>query len=81
MDAMTALLRRTWERWKVIAHVIGNFQARLLLSVFYFIIVPPFAMIVKTWKDPLALRPPRGPSFWVERPEREDPEVSARRQF
>jgi hypothetical protein len=23
-----ALARRVWERWKVIAHIIGNFQAR-----------------------------------------------------
>ena len=81
MDAMTALLRRTWERWKAIAHVIGNFQARLLLTVFYFVVVPPFALIVKALKDPLALRLPRGPSFWVERPDREDSEASARRQF
>ena len=81
MDAMTALLRRTWERWKAIAHVIGNFQARLLLTVFYFVVVPPFALIVKALKDPLRLRPSGGESFWVERPEREGSETSARRQF
>ena len=30
---------------KVIAPSIGNFQARVLLSVFYFVLVPPFALI------------------------------------
>jgi len=29
----------------VIAPSIGNFQARVLLSVFYFVLVPPFALI------------------------------------
>lgn len=68
-----------WARWKVVAHVIGNFQARVLLTLFYFVIVPPFALIVKLAKDPLGLRPPRGASFWGTRPET-DP-GAARRQF
>jgi len=62
------LWRRAWEGWKVIAHAIGNFQARLLLSVFYFVIVPPFALIIRTAKDPLGLRPVSGDSVWVDRP-------------
>jgi len=61
------LWRRAWERWKIIAHVIGNFQARLLLSLFYFLIVPPFALIVRLMKDPLSLRGVPGSSFWVDR--------------
>ena len=63
----------------VIAHVIGNFQARVLLTLFYFAVVPPFAVIVKLAKDPLGLRPPRGSSFWSPRSEA-DP-ATARRQF
>lgn len=74
------LLRRAWARWLVIAHVIGNFQARVLLTVFYFLIVPPFAVIVKLTKDPLALRAPRTGSFWTPRPDA-DPTAAARRQF
>ena len=76
---MRDLLRRAWARWKVIAHVIGNFQARVLLTLFYFVIVPPFALIVKVAKDPLGLRLPRTASFWSPRPEA-DP-TAARRQF
>lgn len=68
-----------WARWKVVAHVIGNFQARVLLTLFYFAIVPPFALVVKLAKDPLGLRPPRGTSFWGTRPGT-DP-GAARRQF
>jgi hypothetical protein len=74
-------LRRLWERWKVVAHVIGNFQARVLLTVFYFVIAPPFALIVKLGRDPLSLRRPSGGSYWVTRPRPESAERAGTRQF
>jgi len=76
---MRQLFGRIWARWKAIAHTIGNFQARLLLSVFYVVIVPVFALIVKL-KDPLQLRPQAGGSFWRPRPESRPASDSARRQ-
>jgi len=48
--------RRLWERWKQIAKTIGDFQARLILSVVYFIIVGPFALILRWVADPLSLK-------------------------
>ncbi|OFW30256.1 MAG: hypothetical protein A3I00_05330 [Betaproteobacteria bacterium RIFCSPLOWO2_02_FULL_64_12] len=74
-------LRRGWERWKLIAHAIGNFQARVLLTAFYFVLVPPFALVVKLFKDPLSLRPPAGTSYWLVRPRDEQTATQARRQF
>ena len=71
---------RAWERWQVVAHAIGNFQARVLLSAFYFVVVPPFALIVKT-KDPLGLRRRSRASGWIERAAVEVSSESARRQF
>ena len=74
-------LSDVWSRWKRVAHVIGNFQARVLLTVFYFVIVPPFAVIVRLLKDPLALRRPRtAETFWVERTPERAPAERARRQ-
>ena len=73
------LLRWVWARWLVIAHIIGNFQARVLPTVFYFSIVPPFALIVKLARDPLGLRLPRGDTYWQPRADA-DP-GAARRQF
>ncbi len=64
---MGGLLASAWERWKVIARAIGNFQARLVLSGFYFLVVSPFALIVKAFKDPLGLRQHRRDSFWLDR--------------
>jgi hypothetical protein len=77
---MPEFLKRAWERWKAIAHVIGNFQARLLLSVFYIILTPMFALIVKA-KDPLDLRSGNRESYWRQRPTTEEPDALARRQF
>ena len=70
-----------WGRWVALAHVIGNFQARLLLSVFYFVVLPPFALAIKLWKDPLRLTLVRGQSGWTGRPAGEMPPESWRRQF
>jgi hypothetical protein len=75
------LLKRLWARWKVISHVIGTFQARVLLTVFYFLIVPPFALIVKLVTDPLSLRAPQTASYWVTRLRPERAERAGTRQF
>lgn len=65
----------------MIAHAIGNVQARVLLTVFYFVIAPPFALIVKLVRDPLSLRLPSGESYWVRRPLSENAPRAGTRQF
>jgi len=51
------VLEATWAMWKVIAHKIGNFQARVLLSLFYFGVLGPFAVGVKMLGNPLRIHP------------------------
>ena len=53
---------RLWEWWKRVAGRIGNAQARVLLTFFYFIIFGPFALVVRWRMDPLAIKAdtPRG---------------------
>ncbi len=79
--SLREIVARALARWKAIAHVIGNFQARVLLSVFYFVVVPPFALVVKVFKDPLGLRPPRTDSFWIERAAPEAGDRAGGRQY
>jgi hypothetical protein len=50
------MFRRLWERWKAIAHIIGTFQSRVLLTVFYFLILAPFGLGVRLFGDRLRLR-------------------------
>ncbi len=70
-----------WERWKVIAHVIGNFQARVLLSLLYFVLIPLFGLLVRILMDPLQLRRRSRESFWLATPHKEQSLTDARRQF
>jgi hypothetical protein len=49
-------LTNFWEAWKRLGKRIGDFQARLLLTVFYFVILAPFALVVRWASDPLSLK-------------------------
>jgi hypothetical protein len=51
--------RRLLEGWKRVARKIGDFQARFLLTLFYFFIVGPFALVIRWWADPLGIKPRR----------------------
>jgi hypothetical protein len=53
---MTLVTLSLWERWKRLAKTIGDFQARLILSVLYFVVVAPFALIVRFAADPLSIK-------------------------
>ena len=72
--------RQLWERWKQVARKIGDFQARALMTIFYFVILGPVAMVL-TWRsDPLAVKP-RTPRGWCNSEVREgEPMARARRQ-
>ncbi|HEY2105436.1 MAG TPA: hypothetical protein VGH29_06600 [Candidatus Binataceae bacterium] len=50
-------LRELWAGWKKIARKIGDFQARVLMTVFYFVLLAPFALVVRRTSDPLAIKP------------------------
>jgi hypothetical protein len=67
-NVATPMLRGLWEKWKRTARKIADFQARLLLTFFYFIFFCPFALLVKWFSDPLALKggkiPQWGSSTW-----------------
>lgn len=49
-------MKKLWEWWKRVARKIGDFQARIILTIFYFIILGPFALAVRLGSDPLAIK-------------------------
>ncbi len=75
------MLKRLWNWWKPIAEKIGNFQARIILSVFYFIFVTPIALGVKLFSDPLRMKKINQGSWWISREAREDSIEEAEKQF
>ena len=44
-----------WIRWKRLAARAASFQARVLLTVFYWTIIPLFAIALRAFGDPLGL--------------------------
>lgn len=59
-------LRKLWHGWKRFGQIIGDFLGRLVLTIFYFTLFVPFALIVQFFMDPLALRTTGRPK-WLER--------------
>ena len=53
-------VRALWEGWKRVAKRIGDVQARVLLTIFYFLILAPFALVVRWRMDPLSIKTAAG---------------------
>jgi len=73
------MMRRLWEGWKRVGRVIGNFQARLMLTIFYIVLIAPLGLLVRVCADPMRIRHPR--DKWLDR----DPDgtglIAAQRQW
>jgi hypothetical protein len=63
---MLSLLKRAWTAWKAIAHKIGNFQARVILTIFYGVLVMPFGLAARLFSDPLRIK--QRPTEWLDHP-------------
>jgi hypothetical protein len=59
-------LQKAWETWKWIGQFIGDQIGRVVLTLFYFTLFVPFALGVRFFADPLALRP-LSQANWLER--------------
>jgi len=57
------VITRAWEWWKRTARKVGNFQARVLLTIFYTVLMLPFALAVRLFSDPLRIK--RRPTRWL----------------
>ena len=73
--------RSLWERWKDFSKKLGSFQSRSLLSLFYFLIVFPFALVVKFFADPLRIKHKNTQSHWLERKALHSGRDDFRKQF
>jgi len=73
------MLKRLWEAWKRLAHRIGDFQARVILTVLYAVLVLPFGLVVRLFSDPLRIR--RRPAEWLDRSDSPTDSIFARKQW
>lgn len=58
-------LQAVWKAWKRLAHKIGNFQARVLLTIIYATVVLPFGLMVRLFSDTLQIK--QRPTTWIDR--------------
>ena len=72
-------LKDLWRGWQKVAKKIGDFQARLILSLFYFLIVLPIGLIARIFFDPLSLTSTK--AHWNAKPSAPARLDDARRQF
>jgi hypothetical protein len=63
------LLGRLWQSWSGFAKRLGDFQNRIILSLFFFTLVMPIALAVRSFSDPLRIKEYRPISQWLLRHE------------
>lgn len=80
-QASGSLPHRIWQSWGNISGRMGNFQSRIILSLFFFILVLPFALIAKLLSDPLRIRYQESQSHWLTKLGTETSLERFRRQF
>jgi hypothetical protein len=73
------LHRRLWRAWRLFGRWLGDFVARLALTVFYFTVALPFGLLVSLTQDPLDKR--RRTGGWVARRSDDASLERARRLF
>lgn len=67
--------------WMLIAFVMGNIVSRVLLTVFFFVVITPVGLTRRLLRrDPLQLRQLPGPSYWKPLPPPKEP-AEYERQF
>ena len=75
------MLRKLWNRWKAFGQKIADFQARLILTLVYFIVALPFGVFVRLLSDPLAVKNQRSrETMWFPKNADEPTLENARRQ-
>lgn len=75
---MSDIFRIAWERFGLLGSIIGDVQARTIVTVFYFTIVVPFGVGYRLLADPMRQRD--ATPTWEDRPAVPDDLDNARQQ-
>lgn len=79
---MKSFLRRLWTSWTRLTARFGDFQARWILTVFYFTLALPFGLLGRFALDLLHTRRTPIESAWIKRQTPHDNNItSAQREF
>ena len=72
---LPTVLTPLYRGWMRVAHVIGTAMTAVILTLAYYLVITPFALLKRLFGGrPLPFKPDRDrPSYWVERPESAQP--------
>jgi hypothetical protein len=70
-----------WGRWREVSQKAADFQARVVLTLFYFTLMLPFGVVFGLLKDPLRIKSRPSGTYWVERKTGPATLTDAQRQF
>jgi hypothetical protein len=73
--------RLGWSRWRALSQAAADLLARIILTVFFFTLLVPFALTRRLLADPLRLRRSNQPRRWLPRATHDRTLDDARRQF
>ena len=54
------LINNLWKKWLKFGKIIGHFQALIIFTLFYFVILWPVGLIVSFFTDPLNFKSNKG---------------------
>ncbi len=74
------LLRPINALWMTLAHMMGFVMSRIILSVFYFGLILPMGLVMRTFGENI-LRSSPGETHWQDKPNREPDPESYENQF
>jgi MFS family permease len=57
------LIKDFWHDWKAFGEFLGNLLARIVLTVFYFTVFVPFALVARFFSDPLQVKSTPSPHW------------------
>lgn len=80
-ESSANLVKKLWRSWGNFSLRMGNFQSGIVLSLFFFIVVSPFALAVKMFSDPLRIRYRGNQSHWLPKIKTKVDLEQFRRQF
>jgi hypothetical protein len=72
-------LRKAWKKWRAFGQLMGDFVARIFMTVFYFTVALPFGIGVRLFKDPLHLKSKQ--TGWLPRETKRETIEDARRPY
>ena len=74
-----SFLKTAWKKWRAFGQMMGDFVARIFMTVFYFTIAMPFGIGVRIFKDPLHLKSRE--TRWLKREPKAETIEDARRLY